>query len=104
MENDVLGFDVSMDDSVGMDFSNRVTDLSHETGYLFFRHGCLFFELMEKLSSGSNFHDEVYCLGVIEESEKFHDISMVEKHLYFDLSDKLLGNFLFFQQFLLNTF
>jgi hypothetical protein len=104
MKDDILRFDIPMDDPVRMYFPHRVADLSHEPGHIFFRHRGLLFKLMEELSTSTHFHDQIYGLGVIEKPEKFHDISVVEEHLNLNFSDELLGDLLLDQQFLLYAF
>lgn len=59
---------------------------------------------MVKLPSCSNLQDDVYIVFIVEVAVHFDDVGVVEIHLDFQLSDKLLCNLLFFQQSLLYHF
>lgn len=104
MQDNILWFDVSVDDFEGVNLINSLADLFDIAGYLLLWHRLVFFELVIELSTCSDFQDDVNIGLIIEVSVHFNYVRMVEIHLYFKLSDKLLDNLLLFQKLFLDHF
>lgn len=77
MQDYVLGFDVPVDDAVGVDFVDCLTDLLHDKGYPWFREGLWLFQLMIELSSGSHLKDDEYVGGIVKASIELYDVGMI---------------------------
>jgi hypothetical protein len=52
---------------------------------------------VEKLTACSYLHDQVYVFGIIEKAEELDDIWMIQKSLNFQFTNKLLGDFFFYE-------
>ena len=95
MQNDILGFDVSVDNLVRVKLINGLTDLSHDAGNFGFGHRLQFFELFEELASHSDLHQKVDIVAIVKKSKHSYYVRMIEEALNFELSDELFC-YLFF--------
>ena len=104
MKYNILGLNISMNDSIGVKFIHCLTNLPHDVSNILFRHTLMFFQLFEELTSRSNFQNDVDFGSIIKKSEHPDDVRVVQIHLYFQFSDKLLCNLFFFQKFFFYDF
>lgn len=96
MKDDVFWFDIAMDDSQRVDFVDSFTDLLDNRCNFCLCHWFGSLELMEELSSCSDFQNDVDMGFIIEISVHFDDVRVVEVHLDLQLSDELLDDVLVF--------
>lgn len=80
---------------MGVKISNSLTNLPHNICYFLFRK---IFPLDSRLvdqPSHPYLQDDINTGKIIKEPIHFDDVGVIHKQLYFELSDKLLSNFLF---------
>lgn len=102
MHHDVLRLDVSVNDTQRVDLIDCVADLLHDEGDARLGQRLCLLELMVELSACAHLQNDVDIGGIVEAAVEFDDIGMIEKHLDLHLSDKLVSDLLFMQQFLLD--
>ena len=94
MEYDILRFDISVYDPKGMYFIDSLADLPHDECDPSLGERLWFFELVVELPSCAYLKDDVDVEFVMEAAVHLDYVGVVEKHLDFDLSCKLVGYFL----------
>ena len=104
MQYDILWFDVSVNDFQGVNFVDCFTDLFHQEGHFSFGQIGVLFQVIIQLPTCTHFQDNVNVLYIIKIPVHLDDIGVVQENLDLKLPDKLLGDFLLHQQFLLYHF
>ena len=70
----------------------------HDGGNFALGHGFSLLELVVKLPAGADLQNDVNIALVVEVAVHFDDVGVVEVHLDFELSYKLLGDLLFLEE------
>lgn len=83
MENNIFWFNVTMDNLIGMQLIDCLTDLPHDRSNPRFRHGLQFFKLFKKLATHSQLKDKIDINSIIKEPIHSHYIRMIQVNLYF---------------------
>lgn len=90
MQEYVLRLEVSMQDIISMHVLYPLTDLLDIFSHDFLRESANFFQVLIEILAQTGLKDEVSSLLVDEEVVEVHNLRVVEKTLYFYLSDKLI--------------
>ena len=98
MNNDIFGFEITMDDLVGVQFVDGLADLSHDEGSLGFRDGLQLFEVFEELSTNPSLKNDVDVGIIVKKTIHFDDVGVIEVGLDFQLAQKLFCDLLFLEQ------
>lgn len=77
MQDYVLWFDVSVDDSEGVDFVDCVADLFHEEGDLGLGLGLGLLEVVVQLAACAYLEDDVDVLVIVEVTVHFDNVRVV---------------------------
>lgn len=93
-----------MYDSQRVNFVDCLTYLFNVSSNFLFWHRLTSFEKMKQLSTSTNFQNDKNICLIIKVSVHFNNMRMIEEHLDFQLSNKLLYNLLIFQQLFFNHF
>jgi hypothetical protein len=104
MHDDVLRFDVPVDDLGVVEYFYCWAYLLHEGGYFNLGHRFSAFELLVELSTHANLQDDVDVLFIVKTAVHLDDVGVVEKHLYFDFSDELFYDLLLDQHCFFDDF
>ena len=94
MDDDVLGFYISVNDTIGVQLLDSRADLLHDVCSLEFGHGLTPLQLLVELSSRRKLKNQVDMVLVIEESEHLDDVGVVQELLDLDFPCELVDNFL----------
>lgn len=86
-----------MDDSIGVQLLHSRTNLFHYSSHLDLRHWFASLELLIQLTSHGYFEYDINVLFIIEAAVHFDDIWVIQIHLYFDFSDKLIYDLFFYE-------
>lgn len=90
MKQNVLGFDVAMNDITVMHEFNCVADLTDHSSDFLFRKTALFFERRVYIASAAWFQDQIKVILVAEKGIKLNNVGMIKIALNFDLSNELI--------------
>lgn len=93
MQENVLGFDVSVNHIIIMHKLNCMANLSHHTFSSFFSKTALFLECGIGIASTARFQYQVQKFLITEKSIELNYVRMVKKTLNFDLADQLVHKF-----------
>lgn len=104
MHDDVLRFDVPVDDLGVVEYFYCRAYLLHERGYFNLGHGFSAFKLLVELSAHANLQDDVDVLFIVKTAVHLDDVGVVEKGLNLQFPDELLCDFLLLEQFFLYHF
>lgn len=80
-----------------MDLIDGITDLLHDKGNPCLGERLWFFKLVIELSACPHLQNNVDVDAVVKTAVHLYDVGMIKEHLNFDLSSKLVSNFLFMQ-------
>ena len=89
MDENVFGFDVSVDDVVVVHELYGVADVFGEVFSFLLNEASFFFEVVVEVASGAVLEYEVDVCVIVKEGVELHYVGVVEVALYFDLSDQL---------------
>lgn len=89
MDENVFGFDVSVDDVVVVHELYGVTDVFGEMFNFLFNEASFFFEVVVEVASGAVLEYEVDVGLIVKEGVELYYVGVVEVALYFDFSDEL---------------
>lgn len=90
MKQNVLGFDIAMNDITVMHELNCVADLTDHSSDFLFRKTALFFERRVYIASTARLQDQIKVILVAEKGIKLNNVGMIKIALNFDLSNELI--------------
>ncbi len=99
MQHNVFGFDISVDDSVGVNLVDRLADLPHDAGGFGLGHWLWLLKHVIELSPRPHFQDDENVLLIVKKTIHFNDVAVVEVHLDLQLPDKLVSDFLLHEKY-----
>lgn len=91
MHDDILGFDIPVDDLVGVQLTDGRDYLSHDPSHPGLRHADAGLELLVELAAQGDLEYDVDIVGVVEVAVHFGDVRVVQEYLDLQLPDELLG-------------
>lgn len=104
MDDYILWFDITMNDTKWMYFVNCLTYLLYYRCDFILCHRLWSFQLMEKLSSCSYLENDIDVVFIIKISIHFDDIRMIKIELDFEFPYELLDNIFLLDKLLLDHF
>lgn len=93
IENNVLKFEVSVNDTFSVTMTEQVEELMHDIGGSFFADCCLPFKHGGKRLSIAQFHDDEISMVVFEQLVDFVGVGMIDEFEFIDLLFKGLPFF-----------
>ena len=76
MDYDVLGFDIAMDDLLGVDLVDCLADLFHNGRYFLLGERLQLSKVVQELSSCAHLEEDIDVALVVEEAVHFDDVGM----------------------------
>lgn len=104
MDDYILWFDITMNDTKWMYFVNCLTYLLYYWCDFILCHRLWSFQLMKKLSSCSYLENDIDVVFIIKISIHFDDIRMIKIELDFEFPYELLDNIFLLDKLLLDHF